>query len=84
MHRGVPVVTTGVGAQGLPGLTEVCDIAEAAEDLAAATMRLLSDDALWMERAAAQARYVETHFSPAAMQAALDAAFIAAARPKGR
>ncbi|MBL6457600.1 glycosyltransferase [Belnapia sp. T6] len=75
MHRGVPVVTTPVGAQGLPGLAEICDIAGTPEELAAAAVRLMTDDALWLSRAAAQTGYVADHFSPEAMRDALVAIF---------
>jgi GT2 family glycosyltransferase/ubiquinone/menaquinone biosynthesis C-methylase UbiE/glycosyltransferase involved in cell wall biosynthesis len=71
MHRGVPVVTTPVGAQGLPGLSAVCDIANTAEALAEAAARLLTDDAHWLERSAAQSGYVLENFSPEAMQSSL-------------
>lgn len=78
MHRAVPVVTTPVGAQGLPGLREVCDVAGSAPDLAAAALRLMSNDALWMDRVAAQARYVDRHFSPASLRIAVENVFAAA------
>jgi GT2 family glycosyltransferase/SAM-dependent methyltransferase/glycosyltransferase involved in cell wall biosynthesis len=80
MHRGLPVVTTPVGAQGLPGLAEVCDVADDAAGLAAATVRLLTDDALWLRRAEEQAGYVAARFSPEALRDALAAAFADAAR----
>lgn len=75
MSQGVPVVTTEIGAQGLPGLAEVCDIGTTTEAIAAAAARLLSDDALWLARAAAQTRYVADRFSPEAIRDALVAAF---------
>jgi len=80
MHAGVPVVTTSVGAQGLPGLEQVCDIADTAEGLAEATLHLLRDDAAWMARATAQTGYVAAHFSAEAMQRALDGIFARAGR----
>jgi GT2 family glycosyltransferase/2-polyprenyl-3-methyl-5-hydroxy-6-metoxy-1,4-benzoquinol methylase len=80
MQRGLPVVTTPVGAQGLPEVSAVCNVADNAEGLAAAALRLLGDDALWRARAAAQRDYVAARFSPAAMQAGLEAAFAAARR----
>jgi GT2 family glycosyltransferase/glycosyltransferase involved in cell wall biosynthesis len=83
MQRGVPVVTTPVGAQGLPGLAEICDVGRTAAELAEATARLLSDDDLWLRRTAAQAAYVAERFSPEAMRQALDAAFAEARRPPG-
>lgn len=78
MQRGLPVVTTPVGAQGLPDVTAVCDVAQDADGLAAAALRLIGDDALWRARAEAQQGYVAARFSPAAMQAGLEAAFQAA------
>lgn len=84
MAQGVPVVTTEIGAQGLPGLAEVCDVAGTTEAIAAAAVRLLSDDALWLARAAAQSRYVAQRFSPEAIRDALAAAFAEVRAPTGR
>jgi glycosyltransferase involved in cell wall biosynthesis len=75
MHHAVPVVTTSVGVQGLPGVDTLVDIAEDASGLAAATCRLLADDRLWRQRAEAQQDYVSARFSPEAMRTALVAAF---------
>jgi GT2 family glycosyltransferase/SAM-dependent methyltransferase len=75
MHHGVPLVTTPIGAQGLNGVDAVCDVAADAASFAAAVVRLLGDDALWLARAEAQSAYVATRFSPEAMRDALVAAF---------
>jgi len=75
MAHGVPVVTTEIGAQGLPGLAGVCDIANTTEAIADAAGRLLSDNALWLSRTAAQTRYVGEHFSPEAIRESLTSAF---------
>jgi len=83
MHRGVPVVTTGVGAQGLPGLGAVCDIAETPAALAEAALKLITDDDRWLRRATAQAAYVAANFSPDAMRDSLAAAFEEARQPRG-
>lgn len=83
MQRGLPVVTTPVGAQGLPGVRSVSDVAADAEALAAAALRLIGDDALWRARAEAQQAYVAARFSPAAMQAGLEAAFAETAARRG-
>jgi hypothetical protein len=80
MHRGLPVVTTPIGAQGLPRLGAVLDVAETAEGLAEAVLRLLGDDALWRARVAAQTAYVAARFSPAAMRHALEDGFAEVAR----
>jgi GT2 family glycosyltransferase len=75
MAQGVPVVTTEVGAQGLPHLNTICDVASTTETLAEAAVRLLSDDRLWLERSVAQARYVALRFSHEAIRGSLTAAF---------
>lgn len=79
MHRGVPLVTTPTGAQGLEGIEAVCDVAEQPDAIATAVLRLLEDDALWTMRAEAQAGFVSSRFSADAVREALTAAFAAAA-----
>ncbi len=79
LYRGLPLVTTAVGAQGLEGIEAVCDVADSAQAIAAAALRLIADDALWTARSRAQAAFVATRFSPDAVRDALDAAFLAAA-----
>ncbi len=75
MHHGIPLVTTPIGAQGLKGVDAVCDVTPDAQGFAAAVVRLLGDDALWVARAEAQSAYVASRFSPEAMRDALVAAF---------
>jgi glycosyltransferase involved in cell wall biosynthesis len=75
MHRGVPVVTTSVGAQGLPGLNDICDVVDTADGLAEAAARLMTNDAVWLKRAQEQTSYVADHFSHEKLQASLLAAF---------
>ena len=84
LHHGVPLVTTPVGAQGLNGVDEVCDVTADPGSFAAAVIRLLSDDALWVARAGAQSAYAASRFSPEAMRDALAAAFDAVKRPGRR
>jgi len=60
--EGVPLVTTPVGAQGLPGLSEIVPVETDAEVFAASVCALLHDDALWRARSAAQVRYARRHF----------------------
>lgn len=78
MNNGVPLVTTPAGAQGLPGIEAVCDIAEDADAFAAAVIKLLDDDTLWAERAAAQSAYVGLRFTGGALRDALESAFVTA------
>jgi glycosyltransferase involved in cell wall biosynthesis len=78
MHNCVPVVTTPVGVQGMPGIESIVDIGKETTALAAAACRLLADDALWRHRAEAQQAYVSARFSAEAVKTALTEAFAAA------
>ncbi len=69
LREGTPLVTTPVGAQGLPGLEYVAAIAADPSGLAAAASALLTDDALWRSRCAAQIAYAAERFSEAAFRA---------------
>ena len=69
LREGIPLVTTPVGAQGLPRLEQVATIAADPAGLAAAACTLLTDDALWRSRCAAQIAYAAERFSEAAFRA---------------
>ena len=79
LQAGLPLVTTSVGGQGLPGLAAILPIHDEAEAQAEAILRLLSDDAAWQAQAAAQVAYAARHFSRETMRAALLAALACAA-----
>ena len=82
LRDGVPLVTTPVGAQGLPGLAEVAPVHAGAAAFAEAVVELLLDDALWAERCAGQVTYARAHFTEAAFRAALRTAFGSTAVPR--
>ncbi|MEO9191943.1 MAG: glycosyltransferase [Acetobacteraceae bacterium] len=71
LREGTPLVSTSVGAQGLPGIGSVATIADDPTGFAAAIRALLTDDALWQARCAAQIAYAAAHFSPAMLSARL-------------
>jgi glycosyltransferase involved in cell wall biosynthesis len=71
LREGVPLVTTPVGAQGLPGLSAVASVCGTAETIAAAVVALLGDDGLWAERSAAGIAYAGAHFSEATLRSSL-------------
>ncbi len=75
MQQGLPLVTTGVGAQGLVGLEVVATVADEADGLAAGLLSLLEDDALWLQRSRAAASYCRGQFSRDALGRALESAF---------
>ena len=69
LQQGLPLVTTSIGAEGLPGLDAVAMVADDAPALAAALVELLEDDRRWMRQSAAQLAHAERHFSRAALAA---------------
>lgn len=71
LAKGMPIVTTPVGAQGLPGIDGFVPIAEAPEQMAEAILRLLADDVAWMSQSQAQADHARQHYSVDAMKLSL-------------
>jgi O-antigen biosynthesis protein len=67
LRLGVPLVTTNVGAQGLPGLSAVVAVEDAADAFAAGVVALLRDDAAWARRCCEQVDYARDRFSRAAL-----------------
>ncbi len=74
LREGVPLVTTPVGAQGLPGLEQVACVQEDPTAFAEFVCTLLADDTLWAERCAAQIGYATARFSEAALRDSLRSA----------
>ncbi|MGF6241001.1 GT2 family glycosyltransferase/SAM-dependent methyltransferase [Paraburkholderia sp. GAS38] len=71
LHFGVPLVTTPVGAQGLPGLEDIVPVTDDPYKLAEDVVALVRDDDRWHTAANAGRGYVAAHFSRAAMRNAL-------------
>jgi O-antigen biosynthesis protein len=71
MAAGVPLVTTSVGAQGLPELHRCVEVADTASGLAQAAVRLMLDQALARDNATKSLEYVRAHYSEQHMRAAL-------------
>ncbi|MCW8087488.1 glycosyltransferase [Sabulicella glaciei] len=78
MQEGLPLVTTPVGVQGLRDAP--CAVADDAQALADAALRLLNDEDTWRTTSIAQHSYVRERLSPAAVRAALEDAFTVARR----
>jgi O-antigen biosynthesis protein len=74
LRAGVPLVTTPVGAQGLPGLWQIVPVEDDAALFAAAVITLLRDDVEWNRRSRQQVDFARARFSRAAMTASLLAA----------
>jgi GT2 family glycosyltransferase/glycosyltransferase involved in cell wall biosynthesis len=75
MSRGVPVVTTVVGAQGLPGLEHAVAIADGEQALADAIVQRLRNPDLATHSAQSALAYLREHYSAGRMAAALGGVF---------
>jgi glycosyltransferase involved in cell wall biosynthesis len=78
LRAGVPLVTTGVGAQGLPGLCQVVRVEDDAGLFAAAVADLLRDGAAWQKSSGEQVNFARERFSRGAFKASVLDAFAAA------
>ncbi len=83
LRAGLPLVTTPIGAQGLPGLADVASVCGDAPSFAAAVLALLRDDLEWEKRSLQQTAYARSQFSRRAMtQSLLDAIELHVAQPR--
>ncbi|NHO19583.1 glycosyltransferase [Acetobacter oeni] len=64
LDHGLPLVTTPVGAEGIPGIGATCSIAEDAAAFAELLIRLLEDDGLWRQRSDQGKCLISEEFSP--------------------
>jgi O-antigen biosynthesis protein len=71
MQQGVPLVTTSVGAQGLPELKNVACVADDPVGIAEAIVRMLDDDDAWPVVSKRGTEYIAHRFSVEAMTSAL-------------
>lgn len=62
MQYGLPVVTTPIGAQGLPNLSDVASVASTSDEMAKAIHRLLSDPVFWTQSSQAGLDYIQERF----------------------
>ena len=70
LREGLPLVTTSVGAQGLPGLEQAVSIADDPRGLADAALKLILDDAAWTKASVRQIQYARERFSREAFRRA--------------
>ena len=81
LQQGLPLVTTSVGAQGLPGVDATCAVADDEAALAGYMLELLADDAAWHKRSRLGVAYARAHFSRDTLRTQLASALgIAAGR----
>nr|WP_240733965.1 glycosyltransferase [Dyella soli] len=75
LQQGVPLVTTSVGAQGLPGVERVARVVDDEDAMADALVELLTSGDAWRLMSAGGSRYAEAHFSSGSMRKALAEVF---------
>jgi O-antigen biosynthesis protein len=63
LRMGVPVVTTSIGIQGLPGYENAIAVADDPADFAKAVLDLLRDESLWRSRREAGLKYYRENFA---------------------
>lgn len=63
MQQGIPLVTTTVGAQGLPGLEQCIPVTDKAEDFAAAVIDLLQSDSQWQVVSGREIGFIRRFFT---------------------
>lgn len=71
LRAGLPLVTTPVGAQGLPGLDDIVPVCSDPAAFAAAVITLLRDDQQWEKRSVEQSAFARARFSRPAMSASV-------------
>ncbi len=68
LRDGLPLVTTSVGAQGLPGVEACIAVHDQPAEFAAAVVCLLCKDSAWYDMSAAMQGYARQHFQRALMR----------------
>lgn len=75
IYNGAPIVTTFIGAEGIPQAEEVLVIADEPEDFAAAVLQLYQDEAVCLELCRRTQRYIREYFSIDAAWAVIEEDF---------
>ena len=71
LARGLPLVTTSIGAQGIPGIERLVPVHDDVPGIVGALKLLLTDDDAWLTRSAAQMAFAQRLFSRSAMRASV-------------
>ena len=71
LREGLPLVTTSIGAQGMPGLSMSHRFAMSRRRLPMPSVGCSTDGIAWAERSAAQVDYAAAHYSEAAFRESL-------------
>jgi GT2 family glycosyltransferase/SAM-dependent methyltransferase len=68
LSHGLPLVTTPIGVEGIPGLRDIVPVHDDPQGIAEALETLLLDDAAWLEQSKRQQAFAQRFFSFKAMQ----------------
>ena len=71
LSRGLPIVTTHIGAQGISELENIVPVRDSVEDIVQSISTLLTDDDAWLLQSRAQQVFAQQRYSAAAMQASV-------------
>ncbi len=71
LRDGLPLVTTSIGAQGLPLVEQCISVADDPDEFAASVCRLLESDEDWQRMSKAMSAYAREHFTRQAMRGVL-------------
>ena len=63
LRNGVPLVTTSIGVQGLPGYEKAIEVADDSVQFAKAVLDLIGDECVWQDRRDAGIKYFCDNFS---------------------
>ena len=63
IYNGAPIVTTSIGAEGIPDVEKTLEIADGAEEFAEKTVKLYGDTARLKELSDRTQEYIKAHFS---------------------
>jgi GT2 family glycosyltransferase/glycosyltransferase involved in cell wall biosynthesis len=74
LSRGLPLVTTTIGAQGISRLADIVPVQDDVSGLTDALARLLTDDAVWIAQSAAQVAFAQQFYSRGSMRKSVLAA----------
>jgi glycosyltransferase involved in cell wall biosynthesis len=72
LQQGLPLVTTSTGAQGLPGLHDIASVSDDPAGMASAILRLVEDEAAWLEASRSGSAYARARFSMESLRGQID------------
>ena len=82
LRCGLPLVTTGVGAEGLPDIEQVLCIADQPDVFAREVVLLLESESHWHARSDAMQHFAKTFFSMSVLCGTLERGIGRAPRPQ--